>query len=123
MVKSRLVAPFFRRKFMLCLKEETFIAMFDPNKLINCRSELLSKCIHRHVYELSNVHKPRPNPMPKKAKDQNKTKIIFFLYYLPLKKEGPSKHFFEVTISLLGIPCKQCGNIFRIFDNLLFLID
>ena len=59
----------------------------------------------------------------KEAKAQNKTGIIFFLDYLPLKKEGPSKHFFEVTISLLGIPCKQCGNIFGIFDNLLFLIN
>ena len=38
------------------------------------------------------------------------------------QERGPQQTFFEVTISLLGIPCRQCG-IFGIFDNLLFLID
>ena len=48
----------------------------------------------------------------------------FFLPRLSAPQErGAQETFFEVTISLLGIPCRQCGNIFGIFDNLLFLIN
>ena len=52
-----------------------------------------------------------------------KTKMIFFLDYLRPQARGANKHFFEVTISLLGIPCRQCGNILGIFDNLLLSIN
>ena len=46
-----------------------------------------------------------------------------FLSRLSVHQErGAQQIFFEVTISLLRIPCRQCGNIFGIFDNLLFLI-
>ena len=89
------LAPFFRKKCMLCLKEETFIAMFDPNKLINCRSELSSKFIHKHVYELSNVHKPRPNPMPKKPKSRTRPRQFSSYIICPSRKRVPANTFLK----------------------------
>ena len=36
----------------LCLLEKLAIAECPPRKLLNNRSEILSKCIHRHKFEL-----------------------------------------------------------------------
>ena len=36
-------------------------------------------------------------------------------------KQTKLLHFFKVTISLLRIPFRQCGNMFGIFDNFLLL--
>ena len=36
----------------LCLKEKVAIAECPPKRLINSRSEILTKCIHRHNFEL-----------------------------------------------------------------------
>ena len=37
---------------LLCLLEKLAIAECPPRKLLNNRSEILSKCIHRHKFEL-----------------------------------------------------------------------
>ena len=42
----------------LCLCEKTDICLTDPNRLLNNRSEMLSKCIHRAKFELKNHLKP-----------------------------------------------------------------
>ena len=52
-IKSR--APTYKsgsRKCQLCLKEKTAIALCPPQKLLNCRTELLGKCIHLQYFEL-----------------------------------------------------------------------
>ena len=47
-------APPFRggKSCRLCLLEKLAIAECPPRKLLNNRSEILSKCIHRHKFEL-----------------------------------------------------------------------
>ena len=39
-------------KCMLCIKEKTAIALCPPDQLLNYKSELLHKCIHRSKFEL-----------------------------------------------------------------------
>ena len=46
------------RKCQLCLKEKTAIAMADPKKLLNNRTELLHKCLHLTNFELRKVKIP-----------------------------------------------------------------
>ena len=46
------------RKCQLCLKEKTAIAMADPQKLLNNRTELLHKCLHLTNFELRKVKIP-----------------------------------------------------------------
>ena len=43
---------------MLCLKEKVSISLHDPKTLLNAKSEILHKCIHKTRYELKNVKKP-----------------------------------------------------------------
>ena len=45
------------RKCRLCLVEKVHIATAPPRKLLNCRNELVSKCIHRRQFELRKFHK------------------------------------------------------------------
>ena len=54
-IKAR--APTYKsgsHKCMLCLKEKSAISLCPPKQLINKRTELLSKCIHRFNFELRN---------------------------------------------------------------------
>ena len=44
-------------KCRLCLVEKVHIATAPPRKLLNCRNELVSKCIHRRHFELRKFHK------------------------------------------------------------------
>ena len=46
----------------ICIKEKTYIAIADPESLLNCRSEILTKCIHKFNYEL------KPSKRKKKKK-------------------------------------------------------
>ena len=43
------------RKCDLCLTEKMIIARSDPKKLLNKRTELVSKCRHRNEFLLSNI--------------------------------------------------------------------
>ena len=43
------------RKYDLCLAEKMIIARSDPKKLLNKRTELVSKCRHRNKFLLSNI--------------------------------------------------------------------
>ena len=43
------------RKCDLCLAEKMIIARSDPKKLLNKRTELVSKCRHRNKFLLSNI--------------------------------------------------------------------
>ena len=43
------------RKYGLCLTEKMIIARVDPKKLLNKRTELVSKCRHRNKFLLSNI--------------------------------------------------------------------
>ena len=43
------------RKCDLCLKEKMIIARYDPKKLLNGRTVLVSKCRHRSKFLLSNI--------------------------------------------------------------------
>ena len=43
------------RKCDLCLTEKMIIARSDPRKLLNKRTELVSKCRHRNKFLLSNI--------------------------------------------------------------------
>ena len=43
------------RKCDLCLTEKMIIARSDPKKLLNKRTELVSKCRHRNKFLLSNI--------------------------------------------------------------------
>ena len=47
------------KKCMLCIKEKTAIARHeDCNTLLNSRTEILSKCIHRNSFELRRQKRP-----------------------------------------------------------------
>ena len=58
-IKSR-APPYINgaRQCLLCLREKTDICLTDPKRLLNNRSEMLSKCIHRANYELRKLVKP-----------------------------------------------------------------
>ena len=43
------------RRCDLCLTEKVIIATSDPNKCINKRDELVSKCRHQNKYKLKNL--------------------------------------------------------------------
>ena len=62
--------------------------------------------------------------MPKTPHSPDQDQEDFLPRLSAPQEGGPQQTFcFEVTISLLGIPCRQCGNILEIFDNLLFSIN
>ena len=44
----------------LCLQEKTIIAMSDPKKTLNSRTEILSKCRHRRKFTLRNFKRKHP---------------------------------------------------------------
>ena len=44
------------RKCDFCLTEKLIIARSDPKKLLNKRTELVSKCRHRNKFLLSNIN-------------------------------------------------------------------
>ena len=52
------IAPIYRngsRSCQLCIHEKTAIALCPPRTLLNSRTELLNKCIHRSQFELAKV--------------------------------------------------------------------
>ena len=56
-IKSK--APIYRngsRSCQLCIHEKTAIALCPPRKLLNSRTELLNKCIHRSQFELAKIN-------------------------------------------------------------------
>ena len=62
------------RVCLLCLREKTAIAMCKPKHLLNQRTELLSKCIHVHNFELRNLKPPKKPKPPEKPKTKAKVK-------------------------------------------------
>ena len=52
------------KKCLLCLKEKVSIALHDPKTLLNAKSEIVHKCIHRTKFELQTWSKikKRYNP-------------------------------------------------------------
>ena len=57
------------KRCLLCLKEKVCIALHDPKKLLNAKSEILHKCIHQTPYELDTWHKWKTKK--KKQTDHN----------------------------------------------------
>ena len=47
-----------QKKCLLCIREKTTICLSDPKRLLNNRSEMLSKCIHRAKFELRKFYNP-----------------------------------------------------------------
>ena len=47
-----------QKKCLLCIREKTTICLTDPKRLLNNRSEMLSKCIHRAKFELRKFYNP-----------------------------------------------------------------
>ena len=47
---------------LLCLKEKVCIALHNPKTLLNAKSEILHKCIHRTKYELQTWSKSKKKP-------------------------------------------------------------
>ena len=90
-------------KCLLCLKEKYHIAKEDPKKLLNSRSEILSKCIHKFNYEL------RP------SKRKKKKPLTWGAVQSPFLKISHHIDDIEISVHIRVISCKFKSCIFFLF--------